>query len=203
MRNGLSALTGDGGNARDEDEATRRSGMQLGAEAVRVGHALGYTLGKILNMQADELVRAADGDKAALAEVVGLMRANASVRSDAQRPSMLQDVVKGRRTETDDINGFVCVKGERRVMVPGADECQRFTSSSNGSSGANSSRASTTSNNWKTRLLHSPNLIPETRSSDITQTPQPPASRFMQAASVMPRDPGDSARAGKGGAVRV
>jgi len=33
-------------------------------------------------------------------------------RSDAQRPSMGQDLRKGRRTETEDINGLVARHGE-------------------------------------------------------------------------------------------
>ncbi len=33
-------------------------------------------------------------------------------RTDAQRPSMGQDIQKGRRTEIDDINGLVARRGE-------------------------------------------------------------------------------------------
>jgi 2-dehydropantoate 2-reductase len=36
----------------------------------------------------------------------------ANSRSDAQRPSMGQDIVKGRRTETDYINGLVAQRGQ-------------------------------------------------------------------------------------------
>ena len=37
---------------------------------------------------------------------------NASARSDLQRPSMGQDMLKGRRTEIDFINGFIAEKGD-------------------------------------------------------------------------------------------
>ena len=36
----------------------------------------------------------------------------ANSRSDGQRPSMGQDIRKGRRTETDYINGLVARRGE-------------------------------------------------------------------------------------------
>jgi 2-dehydropantoate 2-reductase len=42
---------------------------------------------------------------------------NAKTRSDEQRPSMAQDIFKGRRTETDFINGFVAAKGAE-IGVP-------------------------------------------------------------------------------------
>ena len=35
----------------------------------------------------------------------------AKTRSDEQRPSMAQDMAKGRRTETDFINGYVAERG--------------------------------------------------------------------------------------------
>ena len=47
MRNGVSAATGLGGNARDSHDAIRRICIRLGGESVRVGQALGFTLGKI------------------------------------------------------------------------------------------------------------------------------------------------------------
>ena len=47
MRNGVSAATGMGGNERDRHDAVRRVCIKLGGEAVRVGQALGYKLGKV------------------------------------------------------------------------------------------------------------------------------------------------------------
>jgi 2-dehydropantoate 2-reductase len=38
-------------------------------------------------------------------------------RADDQRPSMAQDIAKGRRTETDFINGFVATRGAE-IGVP-------------------------------------------------------------------------------------
>jgi 2-dehydropantoate 2-reductase len=39
-------------------------------------------------------------------------RAHANPRGDMQRPSMAQDIGKGRRTEIDFMNGFIVDKGK-------------------------------------------------------------------------------------------
>jgi 2-dehydropantoate 2-reductase len=57
------------------------------------------------------LARAGEGSKDALAEIVDTLVTQAKKRSDEQRPSMAQDMAKGRRTETDFINGYVAERG--------------------------------------------------------------------------------------------
>jgi 2-dehydropantoate 2-reductase len=113
MRNGVSAATGLAGNDIDRHDAIRRFSIQLGGEAVRIGQALGYQLEKIGKLEPEKLALASEGDAAALAEVEALMLAgtNAAARSDLQRPSMGQDMLKGRRTEIEFMNGFVADKG--------------------------------------------------------------------------------------------
>jgi len=111
MRNGLSACTGLRGNDRDLREDTRWVSIRLGSEAVRVGHALGFKLERMLGMDAQTLALAGDGHKDALAEIVGILEEGSRKRSDDQRPSMAQDIAKGRRTETDFINGFIAARG--------------------------------------------------------------------------------------------
>ena len=113
MRNGVSAATGLGGNARDSHDAIRRVCIRLGGEAVRVGQALGFNLGKIGALDPEKLALAAEDDRRALDEIEGLMLAgtNAAARSDLQRPSMAQDMAKGRRTEIEFMNGFIAEKG--------------------------------------------------------------------------------------------
>ncbi len=114
MRNGVSAATGLPGNAGDRDDRIRRFAIHLGGEAVRIGQALGYELEHIGNLDPDRLALAAEGDRAALAEVEAVMIAgsNTGARSDLQRPSMGQDMLKGRRTEIDYLNGFIVEKGK-------------------------------------------------------------------------------------------
>ncbi len=58
MRNGVSAATGMGGNARDRHDAVRRVCIALGGESVRVGQKLGYKLGKIGALPPEKLARA-------------------------------------------------------------------------------------------------------------------------------------------------
>ena len=117
MRNGLSAATGMSGNQRDLDPQARSVSIRLGAQAVRVGQALGYPLESMLGMQPETLARAGEGNADALAEITDILVTNAKKRSDEQRPSMAQDMIKGRRTETDHINGLVAARGAE-IGVP-------------------------------------------------------------------------------------
>jgi len=114
MRNGVSAATGLGGNDGDRIEPIRRFAIRLGGEAVRVGQALGYELENIGKLPPHKLASASEGDAKALEEVEAILLAgvHSNVRSDAQRPSMGQDMLKGRRTEIDYINGFIVEKGK-------------------------------------------------------------------------------------------
>ncbi len=116
MRNGVSAATGMGGNARDHHDAVRRICIQLGGGSVRVGQALGYKLGKVGALPPETLAKAMEGDRAAYAEIETLLvsgGAGQAERSDYQRPSMAQDMEKGRRTEIEFMNGFIASEGAR------------------------------------------------------------------------------------------
>ncbi len=115
MRNGVSAATGLSGNDCDRDEAIRRFSIRVGSEGVRIGQALGYSLERIQNIEPERLALAGEGDAAALeeAEAVLLAATNSGARSDLQRPSMGQDMLKGRRTEIDHINGFIAREGAK------------------------------------------------------------------------------------------
>ena len=113
MRNGVSAATGLPGNDMDRHDAIRRFSIRLGGQAVRIGQALGYQLEDIGKLNPEKLALASEGDAAALEEVEAIMLAgtNSNARSNLQRPSMGQDMLKGRRTEIEFMNGFVAAKG--------------------------------------------------------------------------------------------
>jgi 2-dehydropantoate 2-reductase len=113
MRNGIGAASGLSGNEMDRDETARRLSIRLGGEAVRIGQAQGYRLEHIRMHDPERLALAAEGDKAALDEIESQISAAASsnTRSDTQRPSMGQDMRKGRRTEIDFINGLIAARG--------------------------------------------------------------------------------------------
>jgi 2-dehydropantoate 2-reductase len=113
MRNGIGASTGLSGNGMDRHDQIRRISIRLGGEAVRVGQALGYQLEHIRMHHPETLARAGEGDPRALDEIESaiLAEAGSNTRSDLQRPSMGQDMLKGRRTEIDFINGLIAGKG--------------------------------------------------------------------------------------------
>jgi 2-dehydropantoate 2-reductase len=112
MYNGLSACTGLSSNEAVQNEATRRFALRLGSEAVRIGEALGYRLEDVLHLDPDLIARAGEGDLAARQAVEAEMLAGTKKLSAEQRPSMGQDMLKGRRTEIEFLNGFVVAKGE-------------------------------------------------------------------------------------------
>jgi len=119
MHNGVSAASGLSGNDMRQDERVRRVIIKLGGEAVRIGQALGYRLEDIAGQDSETLARASEGDRAALDSVESLMLAlrNSQQRSEHQRPSMGQDMAKGRRTEIDFINGVIVERG-REIGLP-------------------------------------------------------------------------------------
>ncbi len=114
MANGVAAATGMSGNEMNRDEKIRRLSIRLAGEGVRVGQALGYQLEHIRMHEPETLARAAEGDQKALDEVESQILAllNSNTRSDLARPSMGQDMRKGRRTEIDFINGLIAAKGD-------------------------------------------------------------------------------------------
>jgi 2-dehydropantoate 2-reductase len=107
MRNPVSAATGRGGNANDQDPMTRKLAIMLAGEAVKIGLAQGYSLEKMYGLTPEQLVAAHDGDAAAFSQCEAKLLEGAKTRSDGQRPSMGQDMQKGRRTEIDYLNGLV------------------------------------------------------------------------------------------------
>ena len=115
MRNGVSAVTGLAGKERDANDQVLSLTFRLGAQAIRVGRAMGLSLEPIA-FDIDTVVKAGDGDAEAHQALKDRIIKVMSGRADTQRPSMGQDILKGRRTETDMINGLVARRG-REVGV--------------------------------------------------------------------------------------
>ncbi len=121
MRNGVCALTGLTGKQRDLNDMARNLTIELGSSCVRVGRAMGLALEPVGGLDLDLLARAEE-DPAARAAITQMIMDVANSRADGQRPSMGQDILKGRRTETEYINGLVA----RRGAELGIDvECHR------------------------------------------------------------------------------
>jgi 2-dehydropantoate 2-reductase len=113
MGNGLSACTGLTGGQMLQNEPIRRFSTRLGSEAIRVGQAQGYQLEEILHLAPETIARAGEGDETALRACDEQRFKDGARTSSEQRPSMGQDMQKGRRTEIEFLNGFVVREGEK------------------------------------------------------------------------------------------
>jgi 2-dehydropantoate 2-reductase len=115
MGNALAGLSGLGSAELRLEPGPRRVSIQLGAEVVRVGRAHGHTIEPLIGgIDAQRVVDAAEGR--GLAEVEADLAAEAKRRTGG-RPSLLQDVMKRRRTEVDYLNGHVSAEG-RKLGIP-------------------------------------------------------------------------------------
>ncbi len=119
MSNGVSAATGLTGHERDNNDVIRRFSIQVAGEAIRVGRAMGLKLEKVGKFTPDQLDAASRGLPEALAEVEHVLKTRkaANPHANIQRPSMAQDMQKGRKTEIEFMNGLIVRKG-REVGIP-------------------------------------------------------------------------------------
>ena len=118
MANGLSACTGLISRDILLDDGLRRFGARLASEAIRVGQALGYKLEEVHHLDPEMIARAGEGDPKAVAEYDEHRLTEArKPGGGAHRPSMGQDMVKGRRTEIEQLNGYI-VERAKDVDMP-------------------------------------------------------------------------------------
>ena len=96
--------------------------IRLAGEAVRAGLLQGLSLEKIAGLDpevwvaaAQELTSAAN-DTPTLDEIEARMLVQAERMSDTARPSMGQDMIKGRRTEIEFLNGLVVQRAKELGM---------------------------------------------------------------------------------------
>jgi 2-dehydropantoate 2-reductase len=110
MANPLAGLSGYGSAEIRTEPLPRRIAVHLAAEVMQVGGAAGYTVEPIYGIEARRFIAAASGE--------GLEDVEADLSRGAKsfaggRPSLLQDVMRGRRTEIEELNGFVVAEGQR------------------------------------------------------------------------------------------
>ena len=117
LANGVSVCTGLPGAQIAQNEAIRHFQARLGSEAIRIGEARGYRLEEIDHLPPETIARAGEGDAAALKTYDERRLSRVGRGSLDQRPSMGQDMMKGRRTEIEYLNGFVVREGEQ-VGIP-------------------------------------------------------------------------------------
>jgi 2-dehydropantoate 2-reductase len=110
MANPLAGLTGLGTLDVRTIPEIAAIGVHLGAEAIAVGRAVGHEVEPIYGIPVQRYLDAYAGR--GLTELLADIAAIARARGGGQ-PSLLQDVMKGRRTEIDYLNGYVCREGSR------------------------------------------------------------------------------------------
>ena len=120
MGNGVSASTGLVTKDIITDDGLRAFTARLGSESIRVGQALGYQLEEIYHLDPEVIAKAGEGEAKARAHYDEHRLAEVKKAGGGEhRPSMGQDMVKGRRTEIEYLNGFVVAKGhEVGVATP-------------------------------------------------------------------------------------
>jgi len=111
MTAGVSGILGTPGNELIRRPEIRRLFIKLGRESLQVGLALGYSLEPLFGLTAEEILGSTD-------EVLEkILLTLFSKVSKGGRSMILQDHLKGRRSEIDYINGLVVRKG-REAGVP-------------------------------------------------------------------------------------
>jgi 2-dehydropantoate 2-reductase len=115
--NPVSAATGMSSKAISEDEHLRGVKIRLAAEAIEVGRAAGFNLEKLHGIDCGQWQKAVNGDKAAYKEIEEDYITMGKKGNPDGRPSMGQDMQKGRRTEIDFMNGLVVAKG-KEIGIP-------------------------------------------------------------------------------------
>jgi len=114
MANGLAGLSGLGSAEVRTRAGVRRVAINLAAEAIQVGRACGHEVEPIWGIEAQRFVEAVKGR--GIEDVERDMAAKAKELAGG-RPSLLQDVMRGRRTEVQYLNGYVSEQG-RKVGIP-------------------------------------------------------------------------------------
>jgi 2-dehydropantoate 2-reductase len=119
MRGPLAAASGLNSKGVDRNDTLRPLALRIGCEAALIGQANGFRFDRIDSLDASLFLRAGTGDADAFAELdrLTIEKAQKDTRGEMQRPSMGQDMMKGRRTEIDFMNGFIIDKG-RGVGLP-------------------------------------------------------------------------------------
>ena len=85
--------------------------IRLGSSCIRVGRRSAWRWSRSAD-STSSCWRAPRKTAGAHEAITQMIMEVANSRSDGQRPSMGQDIRKGRRTETDDINGLVARRGD-------------------------------------------------------------------------------------------
>lgn len=109
MTNPVAGITGYSTAETAVNKDSFRIGVHLAAEVAMVAKAYGQKLHDIFGISPDGMIEAAQGR--GFDEMYERLREKASQSGSAGIPSFGQDVLKGRRTEIDFLNGYVSKRG--------------------------------------------------------------------------------------------
>jgi 2-dehydropantoate 2-reductase len=119
ISHGLSGATGLTSRALLGSDQLRRIIVRLATEGITVGRALGHELVDIYGAAPTTWTAAAAGDAAAYATVEANLRRRLERLTDDERPSLAQDMLRGRRTEIDFTSGLIVARGgQRNIATP-------------------------------------------------------------------------------------
>jgi 2-dehydropantoate 2-reductase len=114
MSNPLQAMSGLGSLEVASSEAGRTLMIGLAGESARVGLALGHRVPAFAGAPAE---RWADAARPETRDALDRLLTPTAAGGRSWRASMAQDVAKGRRTEIDEMNGFVVARGQERGIA--------------------------------------------------------------------------------------
>ena len=116
MANPLAGLTGWGTSKVRTEPITQNVAIQIASEVVKVAKSEGFKMGKIMGMEPDNFVDAANGKN--IEEIKNQFLDAAKQAGSASRPSFGQDVLKKRRTEINYLTGYVSDMGKKNNISP-------------------------------------------------------------------------------------
>ncbi len=119
MANAVCSLTALGSAAVRTTPDVVDVSIRIAAEVVNVGKALGVEVEPISGIPAETYQRA---DDAQVMEELKTRLAEGAGQLGEGRPSMYQDVLKGRRTEIEFLNGYVASRGAEVGIEASANE---------------------------------------------------------------------------------
>jgi 2-dehydropantoate 2-reductase len=122
ISHGLSAATGITSRELLAAAGLRRIIIQLAAEGVRTGQALGYSLVSIYGAAPEVWTAAAAGDPQSVREVDRCLTERLDRVTSEERPSLAQDLLRGRRTEIDYTSGLLIRKAQILGIATPAQE---------------------------------------------------------------------------------
>jgi 2-dehydropantoate 2-reductase len=120
MGNALAGLTGPSDMNEQQQEIAGIVRMMAGGEVARVAQALGVLVEPVFGIEASRFAQATIKDSIKTLQEAWMDATRNRNLSPEQirrigapgRPSLLQDVMKGRSTEVDDLNGHVVKRGQ-------------------------------------------------------------------------------------------